>query len=74
MAVTYENPSSGKTVSVTVPDGWEFLCWLHPVSNGFVGSAYINRPYSNPSQLWIYANGNGSWTLTAVLLRKGIRA
>ena len=71
---TYNNMNSGSKVSVNVPAGWTFLCWLQPVSNGFVGSAYINPVHANNATLWIYANGTGSWTCTAVLVRRGVKA
>lgn len=71
MSVTLSNPKSGVSVKLDVPDGWEFLAWLQPVSIGFVGSAYMNPTWRSTAELWIYANGSGSWLLTAVLVRPG---
>ena len=71
VSVTLNNPKSGVSVKLDVPDGWEFLAWLQPVSLGFVGSAYMNPTWRSTAELWIYANGSGSWLLTAILVRKG---
>ena len=71
VSVTLNNPSNGTSVELDVPDGWEFLAWLQPVSIGFVGSAYINPTWRSTAKLWIYANNKGSWLLTAVLVRPG---
>lgn len=71
VSVTLSNPKSGTLVKLDVPDGWEFLAWLQPVSLGFVGSAYMNPAWRSTAELWIYANGKGSWLLTAVLVRPG---
>ena len=71
VSMTLSNPKSGTLVKLDVPDGWDFLAWLQPVSTGFVGSAYMNPTWRSTAGLWIYANGNGSWQLTAILVRPG---
>ena len=71
VSMTLSNPKSGTSVKLDVPDGWDFLAWLQPVSIGFVGSAYMNPTWRSTAELWIYANNNGSWQLTAILVRPG---
>ena len=47
-------PANTSKLSVTAPtvSGYTFVCWLQPVSNEHVHSAYMAAPYNATTDLW----------------------
>lgn len=49
--VTVSGQSDGNIAAPSV-DGYEFICWLSCVSDGWVGTCYIEKPMSAETRTW----------------------
>ena len=63
-------------ITAIVPDGYEFLCWLQPASQGSVLTAYIQDTLSPSTNIWLTSgeeNVNYNFGCTYLVIKTGMK-
>ena len=63
-------------ITAIVPDGYEFLCWLQPASQGSVLTAYIQDTLSPSTNIWFTSgeeNVNYNFGCTYLVIKTGMK-
>lgn len=63
-------------ITATVPDGYEFLCWLPIASQGSVLQAYIDDTLSPSASIWLTSgetNVNYTFRCTYLVIKTGMK-
>ena len=63
-------------INASIPDGYDFLCWLQPASYGAVVSANIENPLSSSINLWVASgeeNVNYNFRCSYLVIKTGMK-
>lgn len=66
----------GNPINASIPDGYDFLCWLQVASQGAVLTAYIENPLSSSSNIWLTSgeeNVNYNFNCSYLVTKTGIK-
>ncbi len=66
----------GNPINASIPDGYDFLCWLQVASQGAVLTAYIENPLSSSSNIWLTSgeeNVNYNFNCSYLVIKTGIK-